>query len=456
MKFLNTQWISRALNQNPSEREAAFTQITSDTRQVKKGSVFVALKGENTDGHQFIHQAKQLGATACVHLQSVDCPKEMISFPLEDTLSAWRLLAKAWRKEFSIPVVAVAGSAGKTTSKELLAALFRGRWKNVLSTAGSQNGFQGVPTTLLRIQPETEAAVIEVGIDEPGAMIQHLDLVHPDAGLLTSIGPEHLEKLIDLETVEKEEGLLFGALEKNSGFAAINIDDERIYNQSKILKNAQQITYSLKKNADVRGSWNAKENTLSVTGISSLPVVFPCPLEGAHNALNLLGAVALAHGLAISPIEMQEGLKSFTPPPGRSELHQWKGCKVFADFYNSNPASVVVAIETLTASRGNSGKTILCLGDMLEMGALEEKLHRDLADSILSHHIESVFLYGPRMKHLENELINRKYSGIVKHFSTHESLAREVIAQAKSNDRILIKGSRGMKMENVWNFLRNE
>jgi UDP-N-acetylmuramoyl-tripeptide--D-alanyl-D-alanine ligase len=452
MKFLTSHWLARALNQNPPEREISLTQITSDTRQIKQGSVFVALKGENTDGHQFLEQAKQMGASACVHLRSVSCPKDMISFPVEDSLSAWRLLAKAWRKEFSIPVVAVAGSAGKTTSKELLAAIFRGRWENVLSTAGSQNGFQGVPTTLLRIQPETEAAVIEVGIDEPGAMVQHLDIVNPDAGLLTSIGPEHLEKLIDLDTVEKEEGLLFVHLEKQAALVAINSDDPRIVHQAEIFKNAQQLTYSLKKNADIRGNWNPKENILQVTGLSSQPVDFPTPLEGAHNALNLLGAIALAHGLAISPNEMLAGLKTFTPPPGRSEVHSWKGVKVFADFYNSNPASVVVAIETLVASREKNGKCILCLGDMLEMGAMEEKLHRDLADPILSHSIESVLLYGPRMKHLENELKKRNYSGTVKYFSTHQEMAREILTQAQSGDRILIKGSRGMKMEAVWNL----
>lgn len=455
MKTFDSYWVARALNQKVPAPSHSYQHITSDSRTAKPGSLFVALKGENSDGHQFLEKAKSQGATGCVHLQGTTAPNGMQSFEVKDTLEAWRLLSKAWRKEFSIPVVAVAGSAGKTTSKELMAALFRGHWSNVLATEGSQNGFQGIPTTLLRLNLDCEAAVIEVGIDEPGAMIQHLEIVQPDAGILTSIGPEHLEKLIDLDTVEKEEGLLFQVLEKSGGLVAINLDDERIVNQAKNLQNAQQITYSLKRTADVMGEYRPETQSLIVRGISGSSVEFSCPLEGAHNALNLLGCIALSHALALSPDEMKKGLISFRPPPGRSEVHAWKECKVYADFYNSNPASVTVAMDTVVAAKEANQKVILCLGDMLEMGALEERLHRNLADPILEKGIPVVFLYGPRMKHLEHELKKRGYSGSVRHFDTHESLADEILKQIQPGDRILIKGSRGMKMEKVWEALKN-
>lgn len=455
MKTFDSYWIARALQQTVPNDSRSYQQITSDSRTAKPGSLFVALKGENSDGHQFLDQAKNQGATGCVHLSGTKAPDGMQSFEVKDTLEAWRLLSKAWRKEFSIPVVAVAGSAGKTTSKELMAALFRGHWSNVLATEGSQNGFQGIPTTLLRLTPATEAAVIEVGIDEPGAMIQHLEIVQPDAGILTSIGPEHLEKLIDLDTVEKEEGLLFQVLEKSGGLVAINLDDERIANQAKNLQNAQQITYSLQRSADVMGEWQPENQRLLVRGISGTKVEFVCPLEGAHNALNLLGCIALSHALALSPEEMKEGLKSFRAPPGRSEVHSWKECKVYADFYNSNPASVSVAIDTVTSAKMANNKVIVCLGDMLEMGALEERLHRNLADPILDKGIPLVFLYGPRMKYLEQELKKRGYGGNVQHFEGHEALGDEILKHAQAGDRILIKGSRGMKMEKVWEYLRS-
>jgi UDP-N-acetylmuramoyl-tripeptide--D-alanyl-D-alanine ligase len=401
-----------------------------------------------------VDKARAAGATAVVHHVSFAPPPDLISFPVNDTLSAWREIARAWRREFRIPIAAVAGSAGKTTSKELLAALFRGRWENVLATEGSQNGFQGIPTTLLRLSEANEAAVIEVGIDEPRAMAQHLEIVKPDCGLLTSIGPEHLEKLIDLDTVEREEGMLFRALEENQGFAAVNLDDERIVNQAAQLQKSHSLTYSLRHRADVRGHLQIEGESLflDVEGLAAQRIRFPVPLEGAHNALNLLGAVALAHGLGLSPEEMLRGLNTFTPPPGRSEVHHWNGCKVLADTYNANPASVEAALETLFASPAG-GETWVCLGDMLEMGALEESLHRGLAGPIQKYGVKHVLLYGPRMENLMRELKAQGYAGTLEHFESHEAIAARLRASAKPGDRILLKGSRGMRMENVWKSL---
>ncbi|RYZ93996.1 MAG: UDP-N-acetylmuramoyl-tripeptide--D-alanyl-D-alanine ligase, partial [Proteobacteria bacterium] len=224
MNFLSTTWVAKALGQTPPTDESRFDQITSDTREIKPGALFVALVGENTDGHEHVEKARASGAKAILHRREFEPPKDLTSFAVEDTLQAWRHLSKAWRAEFRMPVVVVAGSAGKTTSKELLAAILRGHFKNVLQTQSSQNGFQGVPSTLLRLNETIDAAVVEVGIDDKGAMIQHLDLVQADAGLLTSIGPEHLEKLIDLDTVEAEEGLLFQSLAARQGILAVNLD----------------------------------------------------------------------------------------------------------------------------------------------------------------------------------------------------------------------------------------
>jgi UDP-N-acetylmuramoyl-tripeptide--D-alanyl-D-alanine ligase len=455
MTFLSTTWVAKALGQAAPSDESRLDQITADSREVKPGALFIALVGENSDGHDFIEKARASGAKAVVHRRDFTPPKDLISFPVEDTLHAWRLIAKAWRAEVRAPVAVVAGSAGKTTSKELLAALFRGKWKNVLQTQASQNGFQGVPTTLLRLGADTQAAVIEVGIDDKGAMIQHLDLVQPDAGLLTSIGPEHLEKLIDLDTVEKEEGLLFTILEQRKGLAAVNLDDERIARQGQQLRAAHHLTYSLRGPAQVRGHLEVAGESLfiNVEGIAPAPVRFPVPLEGSHNALNLLGAIALAHGLGLTAEEMQRGLNTFTPPPGRSEVHHWNGIKVMADTYNANPTSVTAALETLFA--GNlSGETWVCLGDMLEMGSLEESLHRGLAEPLQRYGVKHVFLYGPRMKWLADELKKKGFAGTVEHYEAHETMAARLKGSVKAGDRVLLKGSRGMRMENVWKALQ--
>lgn len=461
MKFLTTHWVAHALGLSPTGSDQPLTQLSSDTRDLGAGSLFVALKGENTDGHDFVEQAKAAGAKALVHRKDFPAPTGMISFAVDDTLEAFRLLAGAWRREFSLPVVVVGGSAGKTTSKELLAALFRGKWKNVLQTQASQNGFQGVPTTLLRIRPEHEAAVIEVGIDEPGSMIQHLELVAPDAGILTSIGPEHLEKLGDLETVEREEGILFRVLGLRGGLAAVNLDDERIRRQAdEQIQESQRITYSLKGQANIRGHLSVGDNDdlwLDVEGLSESLDRFRVPLEGTHNALNLLGAITLSYGLGLSLAELYKGLRTFTPPPGRSEVHFWNGCKVLADTYNANPTSVEAALETLFGGRGNAeGETWVCLGDMLELGRFEESLHRGLADPLMKHKVRNIFLYGPRMKKLEDELRARNFIGTLVHFESQEQMADQIRSQARGGDRILIKGSRGMRMENVWKALKSK
>lgn len=458
MSFLTTQWIAGALGLPENGPLKAITLISSDTRELQPGSLFVALKGETSDGHDHVEKAKAAGATALVHRKGFACPDGMLSFPVDDTLTAWRALAGAWRREFALPVVVIGGSAGKTTSKELLAAIFRGKFSNVLHTLASQNGFQGVPTTLLRLRPSHDAAVIEVGIDEPGSMIQHLELVSPDAGLLTSIGPEHLEKLIDEDNVEKEEGILFEVLAKRAGLAAVNLDDFRIARQAEThLQKSQQVTYSLKASADVRGkiALEGEDLFIDVEGLTEgKKERFQVPLEGTHNALNLFGALTLAHALGLTVPEMRKGLATFTPPPGRSEVHQWQGCKVLADTYNANPASVEAALDTLFGGKAASGETWVCLGDMLELGKLEEKLHRGLAEPLLRHGVRHVFLYGPRMKMLEHELRKRSFSGSLKHYASQDQLAADLRESAKPGDRILIKGSRGMKMENVWKALR--
>lgn len=447
MKFLTSQWIAKSLQLPHPEKDLSFTHLTSDTREVKPGSVFVALKGENTDGHSFIDQALKAGATAVVHRKDFSLQGAQ-SFAVNDTLDAWRLLAASWRNEFTIPIIAICGSSGKTSSKELLAAILRGKFSQVLQTIGSQNGFQGIPSTLLRLREHHQVAVIEVGIDEKGAMAQHLDIVNPDAGLLSSIGPEHLEKLIDLDTVEKEEGLLFAFLEKKKGLAAVNLDDNRIVNQAKVLKGATRITYGCQNKGDLSGKRDGENLSIS-SGEKSF--ILPLPLPGEHNALNLLGASALAKLLGLTFEEMANGLKTFTPPPGRSEIHQWKGRTVIADTYNANPSSVAAAIRMLVESAGK--ESWICLGDMLEMGAKEEDLHRGLWEEIIKAKPKQVLLYGPRMKHLADELLKKSFSAVT-HFEKHEDLAKS-LERSQAGDKILIKGSRGMRMEKVWELLRS-
>ncbi len=248
---LNPEFVARALhlvipgNQNRSNQ--AFSFVTTDSRHARPGCLFVALKGDKMDGHDYIDIAISQGARGvlCKRGTPIKDTSEISLFPVEDSLSAYRKLAAAWRKEFSIPIVAVAGSVGKTTTKEMLASILRGKFERILKTEGSQNGFVGIPMTLLAMTVEHQVAVVEVGIDEPDAMAQHIQLVHPTQALLTVVSEEHLERLRDIPTVAHEEGEALRLTALQGGVALINMDDPWIRPHHQTLRVGKQVLFSM-------------------------------------------------------------------------------------------------------------------------------------------------------------------------------------------------------------------
>ncbi|MGK5083025.1 UDP-N-acetylmuramoyl-tripeptide--D-alanyl-D-alanine ligase [Bdellovibrionota bacterium FG-1] len=442
-----------------------FTRVVTDSRKIEPGCLFVALQGEKYDGHEFIASALEKGAQGVLCKKGFAVPpkKHVSVFAVDDTLAAYRKLAAAWRREFAIPVIAVAGSVGKTTTKEILSAILHGRWPEVLKTEGSQNGYVGIPMTLLEIRPHHGAAVIEVGIDEIGAMENHMALVGANHAILTAIAPEHLEKLIDLPTVAREEGLALTSVAANSGFVAISLDDPWIRPHFATLRQGRKIGYSMLADAcsvmppeTLGGILSPDGQELQVIGLDQHAHSFALPLPGRHNAANLLGAIAMAFGLGFAPAEITQGLKTFTGAAGRSELRKLPaGNPVVCDYYNASPASMEAGLQLLCdiAQAQHAPTRWACLGDMLELGPREDQFHRDLAASLLHLKIENILLYGPRMTALFNELQNNDFAGFLGHFETHDELARTLISKLQPTDAVLIKGSRGMKMEEVWNRL---
>jgi UDP-N-acetylmuramoyl-tripeptide--D-alanyl-D-alanine ligase len=438
----------------------AFTGVTTDSRRLEPGCLFVAIPGEKFDGHEFVQQAVEIGARGilCRKGTGVEPRKELSVFAVEDTVQAYRKLASAWRREFSVPLVVVAGAVGKTTTKELLSAVLRGRYPSVLRTQGSQNGFVGIPMTLLELRPEHGAAVIEVGIDEIGAMESHMQIVGAQASLLTAIAPEHLEKLIDLPTVAREEGFALTAVASAGGLVAINLDDPWIRPHFNTLKTGKKIGYTMSGEPGtdrLAGRISGDGSRLEVAGLGS----FKLPLPGRHNAGNLLAAIAVAHGLGLTAQEIEKGLATFAGAEGRSELQQLPGkppTPVVCDYYNASPASMEAGfalLEDVARARKSRARRV-AIGDMLELGSGEEGYHRGLAGSILRLGFEQVLLYGQRMQWLHQELQNRGFKGALTHHASHEDLAKALLSSAQPGDAILIKGSRSMRMENVWKGLK--
>ena len=439
------------------QKDSGVQLITTDSRKAKEGSLFVAIPGEKFDGHAFIETALTQGATAILCKHGTEIPpafhKKARFFEVADTEAAYRALGKEWRSQLkAMPVLVVAGSVGKTTTKELLSALLEGKFPGrVLKTTGSQNGFLGIPMTLLEIRPELHSvAVIEVGIDEPHTMIRHMDIVRGTHSLLTAIGPEHLEKLIDLPTVAREEAIALEETIRMGGRALVNLDDPWIAPLAEKLPKSQIQTYSLLGKADIRGSFTSS-GALEVKAKEGIPFTLPCPLPGEHHARNLLAAAAVALDIGFTPEEIERGLAGFKGAAGRTEVRELTdGTRVIADHYNANPSSMHAAFGILKAtSTAPTGLRIACLADMLELGAEEERWHRELAEPLMAALPAGVLLYGPRMKWLLDELKSRHYSGVLCHFQTHEELAQELSRLVRKGSVVLVKGSRGMKMENV-------
>jgi UDP-N-acetylmuramoyl-tripeptide--D-alanyl-D-alanine ligase len=437
----------------------SFSSVTTDSRKIEPGCLFVCLKGDRFDAHDFIPQAIEKGAQGIVCLRgtSIADPRSAQIFAVEDTVEAFRSLAYHWRREFSCPVIAVAGSVGKTTTKEILTSVLGGKYSSILKTQGSQNGFLGIPMTLMELRAHHQIAVIEVGIDEIGAMKQHMDLVGANASLLTTIGPEHLEKLRDVATVAQEEGIALTSVAQAGGLIAISLDDPWIKPHAKSIHQGTHVTYSLsQKDATVYGAYSDSDNSLTVTRSGEPSATrYPLPIQGKHNALNTLAAIALASGLGLTASEIERGLKTFRPVGGRSELKSIGPIQFVCDYYNANPTSTEAGLELLCqiAARSGAKNRFACLGDMLELGADEERFHRDLAGSLIRLRIEHVYLFGPRMKWLADELSQRSFMGEYRHFEQHAPLSSLVAQTIRAGDVVLIKGSHGMKMEEVYKSL---
>ena len=466
---ITPEFVQRVLHQSRAhlpKANIAFSNIISDSRKVIPGSLFVALKGDKFDGHSFIQDAITQGAHGVLCRKgsvNIHQNQDICIFAVEDPLVSYRQIAAAWRKEFSIPIVAVAGSAGKTTTKELLAAILSGKWSHVLKTERSHNGFIGIPMTLLELQSKHEVAVIEVGIDEIGAMQQHIALVNPYVAVLTTIGPEHLETLKDVPTVAREEGIALSYVARSGGIVAINLDDPWIKPHFVTLREGRRVSFSLL-NAEkssqenhLSGLLSQDGKTLEFEGMNLPPTRVELPLQGKHNATNLLAAISVAAALGLTTDEIKKGLSTFKGAEGRSEIRELSGAtRIICDYYNAQPMSMTAGFELLAQNSGRGGKANwACLADMLELGPEEERFHRELAPKLLELRIQNILLYGPRMVALENELRRRGFAGTLAHFSSHSALASALTEKVQPGDTVLIKGSRGMKMEEVWKLLES-
>ncbi|GAB4334867.1 MAG: UDP-N-acetylmuramoyl-tripeptide--D-alanyl-D-alanine ligase [Calditrichia bacterium] len=424
--------------------------VTTDSRQLLAGELFVAIKGERFDGHDFVEDSLRRGAVAAVVAESEyrrfsgkNLPLLVCSNPgdLLMDLAGW------YRSRFNIPVIGLTGSAGKTTVKEMLSHLLRQKW-TVVSTRANHNNFIGVPQTLFSLNGETEMAVVEMGTNHPGEIARLAEIVKPTHAVITNIGSGHIGYFGSREAIYREKSALFEQVAEN-GTIVLNMDDEflRSYSRpaAKIVPLRSGEEYRL---LALREDGCAE---IEIKGVGRIKLQVP----GRHQAVNAALAALLALQLGLPPELVKVGLTSFQSPDKRMQLLEKAGIKIINDAYNANPESMKAALLFLNELPLTAGKKrYAALGDMLELGEFSRQLHREVGAFLSTLNIDEVLLLGPEMK-----VVAEKFSGSdmkIGHFQSHQALGEYLGGIIKPGDALLLKGSRGMAMEKILNFLPGE
>jgi len=416
-----------------------FNGVSTDTRTVKAGELFVALRGERFDGHGFLDQAKSAGALAAMVDRNFAGTPPMPAIVVDDTKLALGALASGWRARFAPMLIAVTGSNGKTTVKEMLASILRRHAGEdaVLATAGNLNNDIGLPLTLLKLEARHRCCAIELGMNHKGEIATLADIARPTVALVNNAQREHLEFMKSVDEVAAENASVYGALPEQ-GIAVVNADDAHADYFRKAAGKRRVVDFGIENRALVSGGYSLKalQSEIDIrtpAGEAQATLAIP----GLHNVRNALAAAACAHAAGIGVQSIGEGLTAFRPYTGRLQVKNAKsGATVIDDTYNANPDSVRAAIDVLAAC---PAPTVLVLGDMGEVGEQGAEFHREVGSYALSKKITNLLAIGEATRHAVEA-----FGKGGRHFDSIEALLSSI--EGKS---ILVKGSRFMKMERV-------
>ncbi|HXB41646.1 MAG TPA: UDP-N-acetylmuramoyl-tripeptide--D-alanyl-D-alanine ligase [Bacteroidia bacterium] len=413
--------------------------VCTDTRKTEEGSIFFALKGDNFNGNQFAAKALECGcAYAVVDEKNVVVGDKYIL--VEDVLKALQQLANYHRKQFDIPVIAITGSNGKTTTKELLHAVLSKKFK-VQYTQGNLNNHIGVPLTLLSIGKEHEMAVIEMGANHQGEIDTLCKIAEPGFGVITNIGKAHLEGFGGIEGVKKGKSELYRYIKEKNGIVFVHGDDE-VLNELSAANN--KVTYGTKKLYDVIGKYSESNLFVELAWRTryTAPELKDAPfvrsnIVGVYNYYNALCAACIGLHFKVEDNLIQEAIEEYVPTNNRSQLHKTANNVLILDYYNANPSSMSLAIENFSEMQFQN--KMLVLGDMLELGDEAFKEHALILQLLRERKLEDYILVGPIFSALQKE----------KSFPDSTQAAAFIKSHAAKNKTILVKGSRGIALEKV-------
>lgn len=441
--------LARHIGVEYSGDDIEFSGVSTDTRSVQAGELFVALQGENFDAHDFVQHAIDAGAVAAV----VSTPVQLTvpSLLVDDTRKALGQIARAWRNYFDVPVVGVTGSNGKTTVKEMIASILSVSGKPLV-TQGNLNNDIGVPLTLFNLDATHSHAVIEMGANHVGEIAYLASLAQPDVGVVTNAMSAHIEGFGSLDGVAKGKGEMFAAL-SDSGVAIINVDDNYAEQWRNSALPAKVLGFGLSDAADVTAEqiqfhpleWLTTFSLRTPAG----EVVINLPLAGKHNVINALAATAACLALHVPLEEIKQGLATMHCVKGRLMASvSPQGATIIDDSYNANPDSLHAGLEVLSMM---PGKRFLVIGDMAELGNKATELHCQIANQAREHDVQYLFALGEK-----SAAAVEKFGNGGRHFSSHDALQAALRAELDEHSVVLIKGSRRMHMERIVNAIHGE
>ena len=413
--------------------------VSSDSRAVQAGQLFVALKGPNFDAHDFAENVREAGAKALLVDHELDC--SLPQLVVQDTLYGLGQLAAYWRAQLAIPVVAVTGSNGKTTVKEILASIFS-QLGETLATKGNLNNHIGVPLTLLSINKQHKAAVIEMGANHPGEISYLTNMTKPNVAMINNAAAAHLEGFGSLEGVAKAKGEIYQGLDKK-GVAIVNADDQFAPLWRELTRNNKTLTFGLDQAADVSCEWQGdiSGNRLEVrTPVGEIGCTLK--LLGRHNVMNALAATAVAIAAKVDLQTIADGIEALQAVPGRLQLKPGiNGARVIDDTYNANPNSLRAGLDVLASC---AGERFLVLGDMGELGDNTIELHQQAGADAARLHIDRIYTLGGF-----SEEATETFGDKGQHFEDVDDLVKSIKPKLSKDVTVLVKGSRMMRMERV-------
>lgn len=453
MKPLALQDVRKAVAGKPlaplPDSSPLIQAVSTDSRMIQPGSLFVAIKGDRFDGHAYLREVAGAGAIAAI-VQSapdVNLPNlHLIQVP--DTRVALGKLATHVRKQLQAKVIAVAGSNGKTGTKHLIHAALCHKLHGTYSPASFNNEI-GVPLTLLPADPSQDYVVVEMGTNNPGEIHNLATMALPDIAVITNCSAEHLQGLGDLLGVKRENASIVEGLSEQKGWLIVNGDDPELL---KVLEHwkGRRITFGFGSHNDLFASdIQAGADGVRFTVNNNPKNSFRIPLLGRHTACNALAAIAVGRRLGLSEEEIAEGLAHATGPDMRLQLKPVGDVTVLNDAYNANPASMRAALETASALPVN-GRRIAILGDMLELGRSSERFHREVGQFAGTLTFSAIVCVGTQAKLIMEEALAAGFSADhIRHFTDSASAAAQVPAWLAPGDLVLLKGSRGTKLERI-------